>query len=138
MKFISETTIFESWKQLIEIGETNKAPLNKFFGVLELLQHLNLNQGESPESNFQYNVFSGQLSNSLQEKYFFDFIHLSDGLPDARLIPLELLSRAMRHALIVSARNNKLAFHSITHVPTARYKCVQAQFKQYYFTCKPS
>lgn len=72
MKFLSETTIFESWKQLIEIGATNRAPLNKFFGVLELLQHLNLNQDEPVDSNFQYNVFSGQLSNSLQDKYFFD------------------------------------------------------------------
>ena len=39
-----------------------------------------------------------------------EFIHFSDGLPDSRLIPLEALSRAMRHALIVSARNNKLAY----------------------------
>ena len=72
MKFLSEATIFESWKQLIEIGETTRTPLNKFFGVLELLQHLNLEQGEPVESNFQYNVFTGQLSISLQEKYFFD------------------------------------------------------------------
>ncbi|WP_316805309.1 McrB family protein [Pedobacter nototheniae] len=72
MKFLSEATIFESWKQLIDIGETTRTPLNKFFGVLELLQHLNLEQGEPVESNFQYNVFAGQLSLSLQEKYFFD------------------------------------------------------------------
>jgi hypothetical protein len=72
MKFLSKATIFESWKQLIEIGDTTRTPLNKFFGVLELLQHLNLDQGEPVESNFQYNVFAGQLSNSLQEKYFFD------------------------------------------------------------------
>jgi hypothetical protein len=72
MKFLSETTIFESWKELIEIGEVNRTPLNKFFGVLELLQHLNLEEGYPVESNFQYNVFAGQLSNSLQEKYFFD------------------------------------------------------------------
>ncbi|MFC6097674.1 McrB family protein [Flavobacterium qiangtangense] len=72
MKFLSETTIFESWKQLIKIGETTRAQLNKFFGVLELLQHLNLEDGEPVESNFQYNVFARQLSNSLQDKYFFD------------------------------------------------------------------
>jgi hypothetical protein len=72
MKFLSEATIFESWKQLIEIGDVNRTPLNKFFGVLELLQHLNLELGEPVESNFQYNVFAGQLSTSLQEKYFYD------------------------------------------------------------------
>jgi len=72
MKFLTEATIFESWKQLIEIWDVNRSPLNKFFGVLELLQHLNIEQGEPVKTNFQYNVFSGQLSNSLQDKYFFD------------------------------------------------------------------
>jgi len=39
-----------------------------------------------------------------------DFIHFSEGLPDSRLIPFEMLSRAMRHALITSARNGKAAY----------------------------
>lgn len=75
MKFLSEKTIIDSWRQLIEIGETNRSQLNKFFGVLELLQHINLPSGKPVESNYQYNVFSGHLSNSLQDKYFFDEIN---------------------------------------------------------------
>lgn len=48
----------------------------------------------------------------LSKRQIYDFIHFSDGLPDARLIPLEALSRAMRHALIISTRNNKSGYCS--------------------------
>jgi len=39
-----------------------------------------------------------------------DFIHFSEGMPDIRLLPFEMISRAMRHALIYSARNKKSAY----------------------------
>lgn len=39
-----------------------------------------------------------------------DFIEFSEGLPDVRLLPFEMLSRAMRHALIYSARNSKSTY----------------------------
>ena len=39
-----------------------------------------------------------------------DFIHFGDGSSDSRLIPLEVLSRAMRHALISTIRTNKQAY----------------------------
>jgi len=44
------------------------------------------------------------------KRHSHDFIHFSEGLPDSRLIPFEMLSRAMRHALITSARNGKAAY----------------------------
>ena len=40
-----------------------------------------------------------------------DFIHFGDGSSDSRLIPLEVLSRAMRHALISTIRTNKQAYN---------------------------
>jgi GntR family transcriptional regulator / MocR family aminotransferase len=40
-----------------------------------------------------------------------DFINFSDGLADSRLIPLDVLSRAMRHALIRVIRSNKYSHH---------------------------
>lgn len=72
MKYLSQSTIFESWKSIIELGETSRASLNKFFGILEILKHLNIEIGNPVESNYQYNVFSSQLSSSLQDKFFFD------------------------------------------------------------------
>lgn len=70
MKYLSQSTIFESWKSIIEQGETSRASLNKFFGILEILKHLNIETGNPVESNYQYNVFSSQLSTSLQDKFF--------------------------------------------------------------------
>lgn len=37
-------------------------------------------------------------------------IDFNDGIPDTRLIPIRMLSRAFRHALLVSARANKLGY----------------------------
>lgn len=39
-----------------------------------------------------------------------DFVLFSDGSSDSRLMPLEVMSRAMRHALISVVRNNKQAY----------------------------
>lgn len=39
-----------------------------------------------------------------------DFICLSDDIPDARLIPYQQITRAMRHALTSLTRNNKLYY----------------------------
>lgn len=72
MKFLSETTIINSWKNIIKIGVNNRAPLNKFFGVLELLQLISLEKNENINSNVQYRISTSSLSNSLQDKYFFD------------------------------------------------------------------
>lgn len=39
-----------------------------------------------------------------------DLLDFGDGIPDTRLIPFEIISRAFRHALIVSARANRLGY----------------------------
>lgn len=39
-----------------------------------------------------------------------NIIDFNDGIPDTRLIPFEVLSRAFRHALVVSARANHLGY----------------------------
>lgn len=41
---------------------------------------------------------------------FANVIDFNDGIPDTRLIPFEVLSRAFRHALVVSARANRLGY----------------------------
>ena len=41
---------------------------------------------------------------------FGNVIDFNDGIPDTRLIPFEVLSRAFRHALVVSARANRLGY----------------------------
>lgn len=39
-----------------------------------------------------------------------EIIDFSDGVPDSRLVPFDILSRAFRHALITSAHANRLAY----------------------------
>jgi hypothetical protein len=50
MKHFSQSTIFESWKSIIEQGEISRASLNKFFGILEILKHLNIETGNPVKS----------------------------------------------------------------------------------------
>jgi GntR family transcriptional regulator / MocR family aminotransferase len=47
----------------------------------------------------------------INKKTEIDFINFSEGLADSRLIPLEVLSRAMRHALISTVRTNKQSYN---------------------------
>jgi len=39
-----------------------------------------------------------------------DMVDLNDGVPDTRLIPFEIISRAFRHALVTSSRANQLGY----------------------------
>ena len=43
---------------------------------------------------------------------FSNIIDFNDGIPDTRLIPFKMISMAFRHALLVSARANKLGYDS--------------------------
>lgn len=71
MKYISEKSIIDSWKNIIMLGESSRAPLNKFFGFLELLRNIKLDQNGSIQTNTQYTLNSSELSNSLQDNYNF-------------------------------------------------------------------
>ncbi|UFK97706.1 McrB family protein [Kaistella faecalis] len=72
MKYISESFVIKSWHNLIIKGAEDRLQLNKFFGVLELLQHLDISSEEPIKPNNQYNVKVSELSTSLQNKYSFD------------------------------------------------------------------
>jgi GntR family transcriptional regulator/MocR family aminotransferase len=49
-----------------------------------------------------------------------DMLDFGDGVPDTRLIPYEIISRAFRHALIVSARANRLGYGDPRGTPALR------------------
>jgi len=72
MKYISEQSVFESWKRLVTTGESLKAPLNKFFGFLEVTKNIEIPFGEPIRPNIQYHLVSSDLSKSLQNLYYFD------------------------------------------------------------------
>lgn len=57
---------------------------------------------DSPLENYAKSVKGSQNADGI--------IHFSDGVPDSRLVPFDILSRAFRHALIASAHANRLAY----------------------------
>lgn len=71
MKYLSVKTVFEGWKTVFQSGELTRAPLNKFFGLLELMRHVDLLSQPAIIPNFQYKLVAKELSNSLQDLYYF-------------------------------------------------------------------
>lgn len=71
MKYLSVNTVFEGWKTVFLSGESTRAPLNKFFGFLELMRHVDLLSQPAITPNFQYKLVAKELSNSLQDLYYF-------------------------------------------------------------------
>lgn len=67
----------------------------------------------SPNKHRTPNALMPTLAGSHQtnKKLATDIIHFSDDIPDARLIPYQLFSRAMRHAVTTLTRNNKLYYN---------------------------
>ncbi|WP_137940088.1 PLP-dependent aminotransferase family protein [Chitinivorax sp. B] len=50
-----------------------------------------------------------------------EVLAFSDGVPDSRLIPYNVLSHAYRHALLVSVRHNQLGYGDPTGTPSLRH-----------------
>jgi hypothetical protein len=71
MKYISEASIIESWKNLVTAGETHRISLNKFFGILEILRHIDIASKSQITPNIEYRLTTGHLSTTLQNLYYF-------------------------------------------------------------------
>ncbi len=62
----------------------------------------------SPQSEIQKLNKSDIVPKSKAQKLF--EVNINDGVPDSRLIPFEIISRAFRHALISTARSSRLGY----------------------------
>lgn len=71
MKYISEKEIVKSWTNLIDFGRSHKAPLNKFFGLIEIMRLINPEK-QNIIANKQYTLSNSALSRRLQEIYYFN------------------------------------------------------------------
>jgi GntR family transcriptional regulator/MocR family aminotransferase len=107
---VNRKTVIQAYDELIAqgwlISESKR-------GTFISSRMLAINHGNIPAPNNQQNLIYPLLKdvtsiqNKRQAHHVIDF---TADLPDTRLIPFEMLSRAMRHALITSARNNKLIY----------------------------
>lgn len=107
---VNRKTVVQAYEELISQGwlvSENKR------GTFVSSRILSVNNNKKPKQQMDYDIQSkmrSESSNTLNKRYESNFVNFSSGLSDARLIPLELLSRAMRHALITTARTNKQSY----------------------------
>lgn len=107
---VNRKTVIQAYDELISegwlISESKR-------GTFVSPRVLTVNHQNKPPLKIQHRAslpLSKEVTPILSKRQEHDFIHFSEGLPDVRLLPFEMLSRAMRHALIFSARNNKSAY----------------------------
>jgi GntR family transcriptional regulator/MocR family aminotransferase len=107
---VNRKTVIQAYDELVSQGwlvSENKR------GTFVSQRILSINySNQPPELNLQHKVDSPltAVPPLHSKRSTNDFIHFSDGLPDARLLPIELMARAMRHALNNTARNNKASY----------------------------
>lgn len=107
---VNRKTVIQAYDELISEGwliSENKR------GTFVSNRALAINHHNKPALRIQHRKTpqpQKELTSIYSKRQAHDLIQFSEGLPDVRLLPLEMLSRAMRHALIFSARNNKSAY----------------------------
>ena len=101
---VNRKTVIQAYDELIAQGWlTSESKRGTFISTrMMTINH----KASSRNSHFE----SQEVTPIRNKRNTLDFIEFSEGLPDARLIPFEMLSRAMRHALITSARHGKSCY----------------------------
>lgn len=84
-------------------GTFVSANLPHFFMPKQVEKTVELPSSETAEKLDEYSA-------TLISTNSFDTIDFNDGIPDTRLIPVETLSKAFRHALIAPLRSNNLGY----------------------------
>ena len=109
---INRKTVVLAYDELIAQGWLTTEPrrgtfvsakLPHFFTTKEVEKTVELPTSENSEKLGEYAVTLASTNSK-------DMIDFNDGIPDTRLIPVETLSRAFRHALITPLRSNNLGY----------------------------
>jgi len=108
---VNRKTVIQAYDELIAQGWLTSEHKRGTFVSARVISVSSSNLNTLPPRHLSpRNILPKDVTPLLSKRQIHDFIHFSDGLPDARLIPFEVLSRSMRHALNASARNNKLGY----------------------------
>lgn len=108
---VNRKTVIQAYDELIAQGWLISESKRGTFVSSKVLA-INHNNNKIPHK-IQYQTsfpLHKEVSHILNKRQEHDIIRFSEGLPDIRLLPFEIISRAMRHALIFSARNKKIAY----------------------------
>lgn len=108
---INRKTVVQAYEELISQGWLNTESKRGTFVSSKKISSVNSLKPATKETNYKIkSSLTNDVSTYVNKRYENDIIHFSSGLSDSRLIPLDVLSRAMRHALIVTARSNKQSY----------------------------
>jgi GntR family transcriptional regulator / MocR family aminotransferase len=108
---VNRKTVVQAYEELVAQGWLKSE--NKR-GTFVSSRILSVNHAPKPVKKLNYhfqNKIQAEPVVTQNKKYENDIISFSSGLSDSRLIPLEVLSRAMRHALISTIRTNKQSYN---------------------------
>ncbi len=108
---VNRKTVVQAYEELIAQGWLTTQSKR---GTFVSSRTLSVNHNPKPIKKLDFGFKNKTIIESKaisSKKTESDFINFSDGLADSRLIPLEVLSRAMRHALISTIRTNKHSYH---------------------------
>ncbi len=108
---VNRKTVVQAYEELIAQGWLKSESKR---GTFVSSRILSVNNTPKPTKKINYGLQNNVKAESVvtqNKKYENDIISFSSGLSDSRLIPLEILSRAMRHALIVTIRTNKQSYN---------------------------
>lgn len=106
---VNRKTVLQAYSELVAQGWLSTENRRGTF-VSEKLPYIaniktnnvNDNWSQSKETNLaETNIASAPSSGAIE---------FNDGVPDSRLIPFEIISRAFRHALVTSSRSNQLGY----------------------------
>ena len=108
---VNRKTVVQAYEELIALGWLNaESKRGTFVSSLKLT----VGQAVKPIRKLDFAFKNKTIIEPkvvTNKKAEIDFITFSDGVADSRLIPLDVLSRAMRHALISTIRTNKQPYN---------------------------
>jgi GntR family transcriptional regulator / MocR family aminotransferase len=108
---VNRKTVVQAYEELIAQGWLKSESKR---GTFVSSRILSVNHSPKPVKKLNYgfqNKTQTEPVPTQNKKYENDIISFSSGSSDSRLIPLEILSRAMRHALISTIRTNKQSYN---------------------------
>ena len=108
---VNRKTVVQAYEELIAQGWLNAESKR---GTFVLSRTLSVGHHPKPIKKLGFafkNKTVIEAKTVTNKKTESEFISFSDGISDSRLIPLEVLSRAMRHALISTIRTNKQSYN---------------------------
>jgi GntR family transcriptional regulator / MocR family aminotransferase len=107
---VNRKTVLQAYSELVAQGWLSTEKRRGTFVSEKLPYSLNpqndiLKNNDASNRSGTKSILTNKVLQSKEKTLYFN-----DGIPDTRLIPFEIISRAFRHALVTSSRSNQLGY----------------------------